>query len=382
MNTVVIRRAVGNIAAQWKIGKPLVLVALTGLLIYPPTRAVVFSVLAEAYYQVSIFVAATLFGVLVFERLQQQRLYELLEKHQRWQVMFAAIFGAIPGCGGAIFVVMQYVRGSVSFGGLVATLTATMGDAAFLLLAKSPADAGIVFGICLVAGIICGYIIDITHGRDFLRFSGKPVDDDVIEESKLLPSAYRLWLALFVPGAVIGIGYAFQVDVAAVLAVGGVDWVTTMGSAAAILAVVMWALSPFSDIRMCLSEQRAMTSRVADMTNFITVWVLLGFIGYGILEQIFKFDLAALFSTWIWWIPLVAILIGFIPGCGPQVVVTTLFLNGVIPLSAQLANAISNDGDALFPALAIAPKASVIATLYTSLPAVIVGYGWLWLFEI
>ena len=30
--------------------------------------------------------------------------------------------------------------------------------------------------------------------------------------------------------------------------------------------------------------------------------------------------------------------------------------------SAQLANAISNDGDALFPAIAIAPKAAILAT--------------------
>ena len=47
-----------------------------------------------------------------------------------------AILGAIPGCGGAIIVITQYTRGQVSFGGVVAVLTATMGDAAFLLLAQ------------------------------------------------------------------------------------------------------------------------------------------------------------------------------------------------------------------------------------------------------
>ena len=79
--------------------------------------------------------------------------------------------------------------------------------------------------------------------------------------------------------------------------------------------------------------------------------------------------------------PLIAILVGFIPGCGPQIVITTLYLSGAIPLSAQLGNAISNDGDALFPALALAPRAAVVATLYSALPALVVGYGYFVLFE-
>ena len=66
-----------------------------------------------------------------------------------------------------------------------------------------------------------------------------------------------------------------------------------------------------------------------------------------------------------------AIAVGFIPGCGPQIVTTSLYLNGAVPLSAQLGNAISNDGDALFPAIAKAPKAAALATLFSAVPAVI-----------
>ena len=61
---------------------------------------------------------------------------------------------------------------------------------------------------------------------------------------------------------------------------------------------------------------------------------------------------------------------------------TTLYLSGALPLSAQFGNAISNDGDALFPAIAIAPKAALVATLYSGVPAAIVAYGWLFLFEL
>ena len=73
-------------------------------------------------------------------------------------------------------------------------------------------------------------------------------------------------------------------------------------------------------------------------------------------------------------VPLVAILIGFIPGCGPQIMITSMYISGQIPMSAQIGNSISNDGDALFPAMAIAPKVAVLATLYSAIPALMVAY--------
>ena len=86
-------------------------------------------------------------------------------------------------------------------------------------------------------------------------------------------------------------------------------------------------------------------------------------------------DLAAAFKAAGPLLPLIAIGVGFIPGCGPQVLVTTLYINGLIPFAALLGNAIANDGDALFPALALTPRAALIATLYSAIPAVILAYA-------
>ncbi len=74
-----------------------------------------------------------------------------------------------------------------------------------------------------------------------------------------------------------------------------------------------------------------------------------------------------------------AILIGFIPGCGPQILVTTFYINGLIPFSALIGNSISNDGDALFPAIALNPRAAFLATAYSAIPAVIVAYAFYFL---
>ena len=57
------------------------------------------------------------------------------------------------------------------------------------------------------------------------------------------------------------------------------------------------------------------------------------------------------------------------------------YISGVIPFSAEIGNSISNDGDALFPAIAIAPRVAAIATVYSALPAFVVAYGYYWLFE-
>ena len=105
--------------------------------------------------------------------------------------------------------------------------------------------------------------------------------------------------------------------------------------------------------------------------------MILAFLSFELCVYVFSIDLVSAFEGYRLLIPMIAVLIGFIPGCGPQVLVTSLYLTGVVPLSAQIGNTISNDGDALFPAIAIAPKAAVLATLYSAIPALLLSYGWM-----
>ena len=92
-------------------------------------------------------------------------------------------------------------------------------------------------------------------------------------------------------------------------------------------------------------------------------WVIFAFVGYELLIDLSGLDFEQLIAVLGPIAPAIAIIAGFIPGCGPQIMFTTLYLSGGFPLSAQFGNAISNDGDALFPAIAIAPKAALVATL-------------------
>tara|TARA_B100000674_G_scaffold142895_1_gene112589 strand:- start:312 stop:770 length:459 start_codon:yes stop_codon:yes gene_type:complete len=97
---------------------------------------VFFTAISDAYLQVSAFVAATFLLFYGIERLFKADAAALLQEATFWQVPIAAGLGALPGCGGAVIVMTQYVSGRLSFGAVVAVLTATMGDAAFLLIAQ------------------------------------------------------------------------------------------------------------------------------------------------------------------------------------------------------------------------------------------------------
>ncbi len=358
------------------------------LVVSPELRNITLISLSDAFLQVSGFVAATLALVYWFEVAFGRDIGQMLHRSARLQPFFAALLGALPGCGGAIVVVTQYTRGYITFGGFVAVLVSTMGDAAFLLIAKEPATGLLVIGISIVVGTLSGLIVDAIHGDEFLRGNSAIVSDSGPHDAR--PPATRrhwqiAWLALIVPGFVLGVAVAFQFDPNTLFGhFGGYEPAIWLGAAGAFLCIVMWALSAGGGSIGIGGQARggnsSLVQTIAD-TNFVTAWVVMAFLGYELCVHVFGFDLAAAFKTWAWIVPVLALGIGFIPGCGPQIVVTTLYLAGAIPLSAQLANAISNDGDALFPALALAPRAAVLATLYSAAPALVVGYTWFFLFE-
>jgi len=178
----------------------------------------------------------------------------------------------------------------------------------------------------------------------------------------------RLWPALIGPGAAFGVAEAFQMDRAGAVGLGAA--LEAAAATAAMLAVAMWAVRGKPE-----ADGAAPARRLIDDTNFVTAWVVAAFLVYEVGAHAFGLDVGAAFASAGALVPLVAVLIGLLPGCGPQIVVTALYLGGAVPLSAQIGNALSNDGDALFPAMALAPKAATVATLYSALPAVLVAYG-------
>ena len=334
---------------------------------------VVRQAMIDAYLQVSVFVGFTLIVFIGLDSLTNFNIKIFLSKTKLIHVPIASLLGAIPGCGGAIIVVTQYIQGRISFGALVAVLTSTMGDAAFLILALEPSTGLLIFFLGIIVGSISGYIVDFIHGTSFLQLNSKVKDELVVIKKTFVSKFNYFWLVLFIPGFVLGIITAFQFEFSFSIYN---NFIIIIGSAGAILSIFMWSLNPLSDFQCSTDKSRGFISRVVDTTNFVTTWVICGFLVFEIFMYFTNIDLKLFFDLWLPLVPLVAIFFGFLPGCGPQIVVATFYLNGFIPLSAELGNAISNDGDALFPAIALAPKAAVLATIYSAIPAIVVAYGY------
>jgi len=381
------------IQAEWMV---IALAASAALVVaVPDLRDAAVTSLSDAYIQVSVFVALTLAIFYGLEKGAKVDIAELLQRYRAWQVPIAAILGATPGCGAEILLVTQYTRGVVNFGAIVATLTATMGDSAFLIIAKDPPSAGIVIGLCTVAGIIVGYVVNLLHpdGIGILKreiSTNVGCKADVTDDQHPGPVrklAEAAWLAAFLPGIVLGVLVSmFQVDVdswfGAYAQYEPVKWFAFF---AALLCIAMFITRRDArgyggiDPRMTMGLPPA--RRMIVDTNFVTFWVFLGFFGYELVTYVTGDGVQNWLQASHAVLPLVATMVGLIPGCGVMILTTTLYLQHQIPLSALIAASVSTDGDALFPAIALAPRAAVLATLYTAVPALLMGYAWYLLVE-
>ncbi|MCK0169606.1 putative manganese transporter [Aliiroseovarius sp. S1123] len=322
--------------------------------------------MTDAYVQVSVFVAATLLLFYGAERLFKFDIGEVLSNAKGAQVPLAAMLGATPGCGGAVVVVAAYSSGHVGFGAVVATLTATMGDAAFLLLATRPDAAAVVLPLSFAIGILSGWIVDRFHTVEYRA--------STLASCELAPLIGRTrpqdvaYLLLAIPGLYVGALQLAQIEVSHIFGL-PILWIALVGT---FLGLSIWATSKVS--AMTNAKDSPLT-RMAEETSFISVWVIGAYLAYDYVAEFGGLDLELLFQSIAPLLPLMGVLIGLIPGCGPQVLVTTLYLNGIIPFAALMGNAVSNDGDALFPAIALNPKAAIVATLYSTIPAVIIAYA-------
>ena len=360
-------------------------------------RIIVQSV-SDAYLQVSVFVAATLAIFYGLEKVLKLDVEQLLQQHQRWEVPLAALMGALPGCGGAVMVITQYVHGRLGFGAMVAVLTATMGDAAFLLLAREPMTGLGVMLLSILVGVISGYTIDAIHGPGFMRMDGSKAACRNYSEASSGRWLKPVWTMLLLPGVVLGMMLALQLETDSLFGpIATLEPTLWLGFIGGIIAMLMWSnLFTGAAYRPLVSENRVATmddndphptaavstlGRVIEDTNFVTVWVVMAYLIYELGVHYSGVDLAQWFTVWAPLAPLIGVLVGLLPGCGPQIVTTSLYLAGIVPLSAQLSNAISNDGDALFPAIAMAPKAAILATAYSAVPALIVAYATYFLLE-
>ena len=381
----------------------------------------------DAFLAVTVFVAAM---VLLFSWLQYitaGRFVTWIRENTRFQPIIGAMMGLTPGCGGAIIVMPMYARGYVTYGTVIATLIATLGDAAFVLIGAVFQDSSfltpviVVHATSFVVGVFWGYLVDkleVTPTAPIGRYGPKfgtdePLgeevakamegDDSLIEDLprelpegwgyRVLHQGYRVWWAITAVGLCLAIllliWYAQDPEYSPELVWdpttrdGIVTWVGLIGTSLSIILYIssknFFADDTEATIGDKLNSLDETLVHAASETAFVTFWVLIAYLVFEfgmILSGISESDMSEHGSGAA--AVLLAATVGLIPGCGPQIIAITAYIEGVISFPALVANAISQDGDALFPLLVRHKVASIWATIHTTLPAIIVGLVFLW----
>ena len=298
-----------------------------------------------------------------------------------------AALGVLPGCGGAIAVVSLYGSGSVRFGTLLAALVATAGDSAFVLLSVTPRVAALTYGIAFLTALALGLAVN-AYGLAFGRVerlgqaveaatgggrarAGPTSEDRAGAPGRLCVALVGgLWLAAAV-GLAVGLYRMGGGNVPRLLPGLPVGVPTLAAVLGVVLSVVVWAGAGRS-VDPGWGRLRTAAAEATVGTAPVVAGAVAALAGYrGLAATV---DLGAVRGILAG--PTGAVaggLLGAVPGCGVHVGVVTGYVEGAVPLAALVANAISQDGDALFALLAVDRVAAVVATVYTVLPGIAVG---------
>lgn len=352
--------------------------------------------LSDAYLQVGVWVAGMVWLCGWLRERPGSRFTELL-LHPRFAPWIGALLGVSPGCGGAVVVMPLYVSGATSFGAVVATLVATMGDSSFVMLAAQPKLGLLLHASLFVFGGVCGTLVDTlglaprrrprahTWTAPLPRLTKRPCSVGAMRiGSGLLyrpdsTSQGLVLLSFLVPilaGLAIAIAIAFfRVDPLSLGSIGNRSLVQVFGSLGALQLLFLVFVAKFSRRPKGLvyaKNPRGLAIEALHETAPVVFWVALSFLATSVLVDGLGLDLSFLKEQELWAVCIGAC-IGLIPGCGPQIVLTGLYIDGVVGLPVLLANAISQDGDALLPLLSKDPSAATRATLLTTIPALLIG---------
>lgn len=358
---------------------PTVLPALVELLLRP---------LADAFMQVGVFVALMV-GPFGWARCRWgHRLDAALERRRAAAPLVAAALTMPPGCGGAILVMAAYSRGAVSFGSAIAALVATMGDASWVLLAHDPWLTVQLKALLLVVGAVTGWVVDAVGIRPARRPSAVPAAPaavrvqvptrprvptwaPVFHEVGMLP--VLLWLVIG-GGATVSVPVTFQL-----LAPETLYLVLGVLGACVALGVFVRAgcrLADDDETTAGETSYAAVLRHGGHEVAFVTVWVAVAYVAWSLVTHLTGFDGSTLPVLGLAGV-VVGALIGLVPGCAVQIVFAGMFAAGGMPLATLVANTISQDGDALLPLLALEHRSAIVATVLTTVPALLVGTAFL-----
>ena len=296
-----------------------------------------------------------------------------LKQSKNGQYLLGVALGAIPGCLGAFTVVSLYSHGVVSFGTLVATMIATSGDEAYVMLSLFPLKAILLITFISVIGFAVGIIVDKVfkkqssllekqghalplHQEELVRVQVKGVLIKQLKEitiqRTLLISILSFFLILTLTGFI-------EIE----------EWqwikITLLVSNLFALFVVVTVPDHFLEVHLWEHVLKRHLLRIFLWTlgALTVIHILGGFI-----------NLEAWIGDNTLMVLVIAVLVGLIPESGPHLIFVTLFASGSIPISILLASSIVQDGHGTLPILAVSKKSFILLKLINLVVGFVLGF--------
>ena len=295
-----------------------------------------------------------------------------LKESQYGQYLLGVVLGAIPGCLGAFTVVSLYSHGVVSFGALVATMIATSGDEAYVMLSMFPLNAVIIILFISVAGFAVGFTVDkiYKNQNSLLKNQGHSLqlheeeltqiqgDRAIIQQLKEITFQRTLLIAV--------LSFFLILILTGLIEPEGWQWIriTLMVGNLFALFVVITVPDHFLEVHLWKHVLKKHLLRIFlwTLSALIVIQILGGFINLE--AWIGDNTLTVLF---------IAVLVGLIPESGPHLIFVTLFASGTIPISILIASSIVQDGHGALPLLAVSKRSFVILKLINLVVGLFIG---------
>jgi hypothetical protein len=254
--------------------------------------------------------------------------------------------------------VSMYVHGLIGFGALVGGMIATSGDESYVMLAKFPKQALILFGGLFVAGIVFGGISDWLAKRMHITTCEEchlqQVHEDALEkkhgwallkENLRHPTALRAIFLMLMVGLLL----------IAILGIVGPkkwDWMR-------ITLVILLGLGTV--LGMSGSEHYLKEHIIGHILRRHTVRVFLWTFGALLLLSFLPSQDAVqtFIQGHIWLIFLFSGLLGIIPESGPHMIFVMMYASGMIPFSVLFVSSFVQDGHGMLPLLSVSVKDSL-----------------------
>ena len=277
---------------------------------------------------------------------------------RKWrEYILSSFLGSTPGCLGAFMNVSMYVHGLIGFGALVGGMIATSGDESYVMLAKFPKQALLLFGGLFVAGIVFGALSDWLAKQFGITTCEEchlqQVHEDALETHgwKLLrenlyhPTALRVLFLLLMVGLLV---------IAAFGVVGPKTW-----NWMRITLVILLGLGTV--LGMSGSEHYLREHIIGHVLRRHTVRVFLWTFGVLLVLSFLPSQgtVEAFIRGHIWLIFLSAGFLGIIPESGPHMIFVMMFASGMIPFSVLFVSSFVQDGHGMLPLLSVSVKDSL-----------------------